>query len=78
MSNLFSFQSRFLVHVRIYVKVCEENEEEDPMHGNVVGKLPGEPAAVVEEELNAVQCEGDKLHHLHPGEVLLPPDVLLK
>ena len=48
------------------------------MHGNVVGKLPGEPAAVVEEELNAVQCEGDKLHHLHPGEVLLPPDVLLK
>ena len=47
LSNLFLFQSRFLVHVRIYVKVCEENEEEDPMHGNVVGELPEEPTAVV-------------------------------
>ena len=60
------------------VEVGEEDEEESGVHGDVVGKLPGEPAVVVEEQLEAVHHHGHELHHLHLGHVLLPPDVLLQ
>ena len=76
----FSFQCRFLVRrqVGVYVEVHEEDEEEDAVRGDVVGELPGEPAVVVEEQLEAVHTKGDELRHLHLGQVLLPPDVFLK
>jgi len=44
---------------------------------NVVGDLPREVAVIVENQLEAVHHDGDKLDHLQSRHVLLPPDVLL-
>ena len=56
----------------------KEDEEKDAVQGDVVGKLPGELTVVVEQQLESVHNKGNELHHLHLGQVFLPPDVFLK
>ncbi len=66
-----------LAEVVLDVELGEEDEKHDGVGAYVVGKLPGEVAVVVENKLEAVRHDADKLDHLERGHVLLPPDVLL-
>ena len=45
------------------------------MGTDVVGKLPGEVTIVIENELECMDHDAHKLHHLQCGQVLLPPEV---
>ena len=44
------------------------------MGTDVVGKLPGEVTIVIENELECMNHDAHKLHHLQCGQVLLPPE----
>lgn len=62
------------------VGVLVEVPEEEPEHDGVEADPPHEAARVVavgpEQELERVHEDGDELHHLDCGHVLLPPKVL--
>ena len=44
------------------------------MGTDVVGELPGEVTIVIENELESMNHDAHKLHHLQRGQVLLPPE----
>ena len=76
--TLFRFGLLLLMQVLFHIKVSKEEEKDDDVNADVDGVLPGEVTVVVEQQLELVSYDGDKLHQLQLGEVLLPPDVLLK
>ena len=48
------------------------------MNADVNWVLPGDVTVIVEQQLELVDHDGDKLHQLQLGEMLLPPNILLK
>ena len=48
------------------------------MNANVNWVLPGDVTVIVEQQLELVDHDGDKLHQLQLGEMLFPPNILLK
>ena len=48
------------------------------MNADVNWVLPGDVTVIVEQQLELVDHYGDKLHQLQLGEMLLPPNILLK
>ena len=67
-----------IMQVVFHIKVPKEEEKDEDVNADVDGVLPGEVAVVVEQQLELVDHDGDKLHQLQLGEVLLPPYVLLQ
>ena len=67
-----------IMQVLFHIKVPKEEEKDEDVNADVDGVLPGEVAVVVEQQLELVDHDGDKLHQLQLGEVLLPPYVLLQ
>ena len=62
----------------MHIKLPKEDDKYDDKNADVYRILPGEVAVVVEQQLELVDHDGDKLHQLQLGEVNLPPDVFLK
>ena len=63
-----------LVGVVLDIKLWEECKKEEGVGTDVVGKLPGEVTIVIENELECMNHDAHKLHHLQCGQVLLPPE----
>ena len=76
--TLFCCSLLLLVQVLFHIKVAKEEEKDEDVNADVDGVLPGEVTVVVEQQLELVDHDGDKLHQLQLGEVLLPPYVLLQ
>jgi len=62
--------------VGLDVEVGEESHKHDRVEAHDVGQDDGE-VAFDEEELDRVQENENELDHLHGGQILLPPEVLL-
>lgn len=62
--------------VRLLVELLEQEEEHDGVHADP----PDESfwiVAVDEQQLESVDHDGQELHHLQTGQILLPPQVFL-
>lgn len=63
-----------LLLVALLVEFLEQEEKHDGVHADP----PDERLRVVafdEEQLEGVDYDGDELHHLEGGQVLLPPEI---
>ena len=76
--TLFRCGLLLLLQVLIHIELRKEEEKDEDVDTDVDGVLPGEVTVVVEQQLELVDHDGDKLHQLQLCEVLLPPDVLLQ
>lgn len=65
------------LHIGALVEVREEEVEHDRMSANEVGKTDGIVAIVLEEQLERVHHNQNKLYHLHDCQVFLPPQITL-
>jgi len=73
---IFNFVLCTFFEVGLNIEIGEHGEE----HGAVAEDdeaVEGREAAVDEDGLDGVEGEGSELDHLHLGEVLLPPEVLV-
>lgn len=63
--------------VGLVEEVLEQEEEHEGMEPDPPDEGDWVLAWVVEEKLEGVRHDGDKLNHLHDCQVFLPPQVLL-
>ena len=78
MSLFFGCTLLFLDEVLSCIKLCKEDEKYGNLNTNVNWVLPGDATVIVEQQLELVDHDGDKLHQLQLGEMLFPPNILLK
>jgi hypothetical protein len=66
-----------LLLVSVRMKIFEKIEEKYRLNESIPGKGGGE-VTFDEQQLQAVQTNEKKLHHLENGQVFLPPQIFLE
>ena len=61
------FTLLLLAEVLSHIKLCKEDEKDDYMNTNVNWVLPWDVTVIVEQQLEFVDHDGDKLHQLQLG-----------
>lgn len=67
----------YLLLVRLFVEIGEQEEKQNRMRSDEVREVDGIVAFVPDQQLECVQHDQHELHHLQQGQVFLPPQVLL-
>lgn len=76
LSYIYSYLA-IALHVGALVEVREEEVEHNRVSANEVCKTDGIIAIVLEEQLERVHHDQNKLYHLHDCQIFLPPQITL-
>lgn len=63
--------------ISLIEEVLEQEEEHARVHSNPPDEGDWIVARIPDQQLEGVQHDGDELHHLEHGQVLLPPQIFL-